>query len=97
MELWGPYKCPYEWLTGVITLLLKVITPLKTGRGPPLLEHTAGSQRARLFLYLFGFLLLPSDYGLHLELFQVFLVIVDPVYSQRKRKEKKRSVHPLNC
>ena len=29
------YKWPYNWVTGVITLLIGVITPLITGRGPP--------------------------------------------------------------
>ena len=33
-----PYKWPYKWVTGVITLLIRVITPLKTSRGPTLLE-----------------------------------------------------------
>ena len=34
---WGynPYKLPYKWVTGVITLLMGVITPFITGRGPP--------------------------------------------------------------
>jgi len=29
------YKWPYKWVTGVITLLIGVITPFKTDRGPP--------------------------------------------------------------
>ena len=32
----GPYKWPYKWVTGVITLLIGVITPFITGRGPTL-------------------------------------------------------------
>ena len=32
---YNPYKWPYKWVTGVITLLIGVITPLITGRGPP--------------------------------------------------------------
>ena len=34
---WGynPYKWPYKWVTEVITLLIGVITPFRTGRGPP--------------------------------------------------------------
>ena len=33
---WGcnHYKWPYNWVTGVIILLIGVITPFKTGRGP---------------------------------------------------------------
>ena len=31
-----PYKWPYKWVTGVITLLIGVITPFITGRGPTL-------------------------------------------------------------
>ena len=31
-----PYKWPYKWVTGVITLLMELITPLITGRGPTL-------------------------------------------------------------
>ena len=31
----NPYKWPYKWVTGVITLLIGVITPFITGRGPP--------------------------------------------------------------
>ena len=30
----GPYKWPYEWVTGVITVLKGVLTPFITGRGP---------------------------------------------------------------
>ena len=30
------YKWPYKWLTRVITLLIGVITPLITSRGPTL-------------------------------------------------------------
>ena len=35
---WAPtsYKWPYKWVTGVITLLIGVITPFITGRGPTL-------------------------------------------------------------
>ena len=29
------YKWPYKWVTGVITLLMGVITPFTTDRGPP--------------------------------------------------------------
>ena len=32
---WGPYKWPYKCVTGVITLLIGVITQFITGRGPP--------------------------------------------------------------
>ena len=31
-----PYKWPYKWVTGVITLLIGVITPFTTSRGPTL-------------------------------------------------------------
>ena len=31
----NPYEWPYKWVTGVITPLMGVITPLITGRGPP--------------------------------------------------------------
>ena len=31
----NPFKWPYIWVTGVITLLTGVITPVLTGRGPP--------------------------------------------------------------
>ena len=33
---YNPYKWPYKWVTGVITLLIGVITPVITGRGPTL-------------------------------------------------------------
>ena len=32
---YNPYKLPYKWVNGVITLLIGVITPLITSRGPP--------------------------------------------------------------
>ena len=32
---YNPYKWPYSWVTGVITPLIVVITPVTTGRGPP--------------------------------------------------------------
>ena len=37
---WGynSYKWPYKWVTGVITLLIGVITPSITGRGPPCMD-----------------------------------------------------------
>ena len=35
VELWGPFKWPYKWVSGVITLLIGVITTLITGGGPP--------------------------------------------------------------
>ena len=36
---YNPYKWPYKWVTGVITLLIGVITPFITGRGPTLYEE----------------------------------------------------------
>ena len=33
---YNSYKWPYKWVTGVITLLIRVITPVITGRGPTL-------------------------------------------------------------
>ena len=33
-----PYKWPYKWVTGVITLLIGVITPFITSRGPTLYQ-----------------------------------------------------------
>ena len=36
---WGPYKWPYKWATGVVTLLIGVITPLITSRGPTLYQE----------------------------------------------------------
>ena len=35
MELWGPFKWPYKWVIGVITLINGVIFLLINGRGPP--------------------------------------------------------------
>ena len=35
MELWGPYTWPDTWETGVVTILIGVITPYITGWGPP--------------------------------------------------------------
>ena len=34
---WGcnPCKWPYKWVTGILTLLIVVIAPFTTGRGPP--------------------------------------------------------------
>ena len=32
---YNPYKWPYKWGTGVITVLIGVITPVISGRGPP--------------------------------------------------------------
>ena len=32
---YNPYKWPYKWVTGVITLLIEVIIPFRTSRGPP--------------------------------------------------------------
>ena len=29
-----PIKWPYKWVTGVVTLLIEVVTPLTTGTGP---------------------------------------------------------------
>ena len=34
-EVITPIKWPYKWITGVITLLIGVVTLLITGRGPP--------------------------------------------------------------
>ena len=34
------YKWPYKWVTGVITLLMGVITPFITDRGPPCTEDS---------------------------------------------------------
>ena len=31
----NPYKWPYKWVTGVVTLLIRVITPFISGRVPP--------------------------------------------------------------
>ena len=33
--IYNPYKWPYKWVAGVITLLIEVIFPFITGRGPP--------------------------------------------------------------
>ena len=33
------YKWPYTWVTGVITLLMEVITPFIIDRGPPCIEY----------------------------------------------------------
>ena len=35
---YNPYKWPYKWITWVITLLIGVITPFITGRGPPCID-----------------------------------------------------------
>ena len=37
---WGPYKCPYKWVTWVITLLIGVITPFIISRGPICINFT---------------------------------------------------------
>ena len=38
-----PYKWPYKWVTGVIALLIGVITPFITSRGPTLwMNHQIG-------------------------------------------------------
>ena len=36
--IYNPFKWPYNWVTGVITLLIEVITPHITCRGPTLYE-----------------------------------------------------------
>ena len=33
---YNPYKWPYKWLTVLITLVIGVINPVITGRGPTL-------------------------------------------------------------
>ena len=38
---YNPYKWPCNWVTVVITLLVAVITPLITGRGPPCRDETS--------------------------------------------------------
>ena len=38
------YKWPYNWVTGDITLLIEVITPLVTSRGPTLYKFSVISQ-----------------------------------------------------
>jgi len=35
-KLYNPYKWPYKWLTVLITLVIGVINPVITGRGPTL-------------------------------------------------------------
>ena len=30
-----PIKWPYKWVTGVVTLLIEVVTPLMSETGPP--------------------------------------------------------------
>ena len=37
--LYNPYKWPYKWGTGAITLLTGVITSFKTDRGPPCIQR----------------------------------------------------------
>ena len=37
MELFSPYKWPYQWVTGIRTLLIGVITPFITGSGAHLI------------------------------------------------------------
>ena len=32
---YNPYKWPSKWATGVITLVIGIINPFITGRGPP--------------------------------------------------------------
>ena len=32
---YNPHKWPYQWVTGVITLLIGVVTPFINGTGPP--------------------------------------------------------------
>ena len=51
IELWEPYKWPkiYKWVTGVITLLMGVITLFVTGRGPPGNDCT-GVRKLRIFV-----------------------------------------------
>lgn len=39
MELWGPFKWHYECITGVIALLIGVLSPFITGRAG---AHLAG-------------------------------------------------------
>ena len=38
MELYNPYKWPYNWVNGVITPISGVITLLITGTGPTLYQ-----------------------------------------------------------
>ena len=43
-----PYKWPYKWVTGVTTLLIRVITPFITSRGPTLcFEDSIFSRESR--------------------------------------------------
>ncbi len=56
---YNPYKWPYKWVTGVITLLIGVITPLITGRGPPCVSSEffwalEGSYSAHVFADVHG-------------------------------------------
>ena len=37
---YNPYKWPHKWETGVVTLLLGVITPFITNKGPPCRKMT---------------------------------------------------------
>ena len=39
---YNPYRWPYKWVTGVITLLIGVITQFITGRGPPCITPISG-------------------------------------------------------
>ena len=39
---YNPYKWPYKWVTGVITVLIGVVTPVISGRGPTLYYSSNG-------------------------------------------------------
>ncbi len=48
MGLWGPYKWPYKWVTGVAG----VITQFIIGRGPPWMHCHAFSRGAWTWMFL---------------------------------------------
>ena len=57
-----PYKWPYKWVTGVITLLIGVITPFITSRGPTL-KQPFGRRCSKFFQAFYPQVTDPMDPG----------------------------------
>ncbi len=52
---YNPYKWPYKWVTGVITLLIGVISPFITCSGPLCRKLNMDPPEGVLFLYSYSY------------------------------------------
>ena len=74
-----PYKWPYKWVTGVITLLIGDISPFITGRGPLCLCFDVPSSELSYFISSYRYSLLALTFSSQ-NTFQVCHVSIENMY-----------------